>query len=52
LVSREKIYSIAGKEGDIAIFFLDGATEVIYQGDKYFIVPQSAILMLEEKMNY
>ena len=35
------------KEGDFAIFLLSGATEVIYQGEKYFIVPQSAILMLE-----
>ena len=35
------------KEGDLAIFLLSGATEVIYQGEKYFIVPQSAILMLE-----
>jgi chaperonin GroES len=35
------------KEGDLAIFLLSGATEVIYQAEKYFIVPQSAILMLE-----
>ena len=35
------------KEGDLAIFLLSGATEVIYQGEKYFIVPQSAILMVE-----
>src|ERR1700694_5218331 len=31
------------KEGDLAIFLLGGATEVFYQDEKYFIVPQSAI---------
>ena len=35
------------KEGDLAIFLVNGATEVLYEGEKYFIVPQSAILMLE-----
>ena len=34
------------KEGDLAIFLLSGATEVMYEKEKYFIVPQSAILML------
>lgn len=38
---------LQAKEGDLAIFLLSGATEVIYQAEKYFIVPQSAILMLE-----
>jgi chaperonin GroES len=37
------------KEGDLAIFLVSGATEVIYEADKYFIVPQSAILMLERE---
>ena len=35
------------REGDLAIFLLNGATEIMYEGEKYFIVPQSAILMLE-----
>lgn len=35
------------REGDLAIFLLSGATEVMYAGEKYFIVPQGAILMLE-----
>ena len=39
------------KEGDLAIFLLSGATEVIYQAEKYFIVPQSAILMIERDEN-
>jgi co-chaperonin GroES (HSP10) len=37
------------KEGDLAIFLVSGATEVIYESEKYFIVPQSAILMLERE---
>jgi chaperonin GroES len=44
-----KYVPLQAKEGDIAIFLLSGATEVIYEGDKYFIVPQSAILMLERE---
>lgn len=35
------------REGDLAIFLVSGATEIMYQGEKYFIVPQGAILMLE-----
>ena len=42
-----KYIPLQTKEGDLAIFLLSGATEVIYQAEKYFIVPQSAILMLE-----
>jgi chaperonin GroES len=44
-----KYIPLQAREGDIAIFLLSGATEVMYQGEKYFIVPQSAILMLERK---
>ena len=44
-----KYIPLQAKEGDIAVFLLSGATEVMYQGDKYFIVPQSAILMLERE---
>ncbi len=40
---------LQAKEGDLAIFLLSGATEIMYQGEKYFIVPQSAILMLERE---
>ena len=38
---------LQAREGDLAIFLMSGATEVAYGGEKYFIVPQSAILMLE-----
>src|SRR5215210_5438444 len=34
------------REGDLAIFLFGAATEIVYEGEKYFIVPQSAILML------
>lgn len=37
------------KEGDLAIFLVSGATEVFYEKEKYFIVPQSAILLLERE---
>ena len=44
-----KYVPLQAKEGDIAIFLVSGATEVLYEGEKYFIVPQSAILMLERE---
>lgn len=42
-----KYIPLQAREGDLAIFLLSGATEVMYEGEKYYIVPQSAILMLE-----
>lgn len=44
-----KYIPLQAKEGDLAIFLLGGATEIMYEGEKYFIVPQSAILMLERE---
>ncbi len=44
-----KYIPLQAKEGDLAIFLLSGATEVMYEDEKYFIVPQSAILMLERE---
>jgi len=44
-----KYIPLQAREGDLAIFLLSGATEVMYQDEKYFIVPQSAILMLERE---
>lgn len=35
------------KPGDMAIFLLKNAVELKYDGKKYFIVPQNAILMVE-----
>ena len=44
-----KYIPLQAREGDLAIFLMGGATEIMYEGDKYFIVPQSAILMLERE---
>lgn len=46
---KVKYIPLQAHEGDLAIFLLSGATEVSYAGNKYFIVPQSAILMLERE---
>ena len=37
------------KPGDMAIFLLKNAVEIKYDGEKYFIVPQSGILMVERE---
>jgi chaperonin GroES len=44
-----KYIPLQAKEGDLAIFLLSGATEVLYESEKFYIVPQSAILMLERE---
>lgn len=49
LDEQVKYVPLQAREGDIAIFLVSGATEVLYEGEKYFIVPQSAILMLERE---
>jgi len=46
---KVKYVPLQAKDGDLAIFLLSGATEVVYEGFKYYIVPQSAILMLERE---
>ncbi|TAE49603.1 MAG: co-chaperone GroES [Bacteroidetes bacterium] len=38
---------LQAREGDLAIFLQKAAYEVMYEGQKYFIVPQNAILMVE-----
>src|SRR6266852_1013817 len=37
-----KYMPLQAKEGDLAIFLVSGATEVMYENEKYFIVPQGA----------
>jgi chaperonin GroES len=44
-----KYIPLQAREGDLAIFLLSNATEVVYEGEKYYIVPQGAILMLERE---
>lgn len=46
---KVKYVPLQAKEGDLAIFLLSGAHEVIYEGDKYYIVSQSSVLMLERE---
>lgn len=44
-----KYVPLQAKAGDLAIFLQKGAFEIMYEGEKYFIVPQSSILMLERE---
>lgn len=44
-----KYIPLQAREGDLAVFLQKGAIEVLVGGDKYFIVPQSAVLMLERE---
>lgn len=37
------------KEGDLAVFLQSGAYEIQYLGEKYFIAPQSSVLMVERE---
>lgn len=46
---KVKYVPLQAQEGDLAIFLQKSAFEVIYENEKYFIVPQSAILMLERE---
>ncbi|WNJ20747.1 co-chaperone GroES family protein [Pontibacter sp. G13] len=42
-----KYIPLQAQPGDLAIFLQKGAYEVFYQDQKYFIVPQNSVLMLE-----
>lgn len=44
-----KYLPLQAQEGDLAIFLQKGAIEVMYEEEKYFIVPQASILMLERE---
>jgi len=46
---KVKYVPLQAKEGDLAIFLQKGAFEVLYQKERYFIVPQASILMLERE---
>jgi co-chaperonin GroES (HSP10) len=49
--SEEKIkyVPLQAKEGDLAIFLQKGAIEIVYNDEKYYIVPQTSILLLERE---
>jgi len=40
---------LQAREGDLAIYLQKGAIEVIYEKEKYYIVSQHSILMLERE---
>ncbi|HEX8548304.1 MAG TPA: co-chaperone GroES family protein [Cytophagaceae bacterium] len=44
---KVKYLSLQVKEGDLAIYLQSGAHEITYNNQKYFIVSQSSILMVE-----
>ena len=44
-----KYIPLQAKEGDLAIFLQKSSFEVVYNKEKYFIVPQTSILMLERE---
>ena len=46
---RIRYVPLQAKKGDLAIFLQKGAYEIIYREEKYFIVSQAAILMLERE---
>ena len=46
---KVKYVPLQAQEGDLAIFLQKGAVEVVYEGEKLFIVPQSSVLMLERE---
>ena len=46
---KVKYIPLQAKEGDLAIFLVSAATEIVYEGNKYYIIQQSAILMLERE---
>ena len=46
---KTRYVPLQAKEGDLAIFLLSGAHEVLYEGEKYYIVSQGAILMMERE---
>ena len=44
---KTRYIPLQAKEGDLAVFLQKGAFEVVIDQEKYFIVPQSNILLLE-----
>lgn len=44
---KTRYIPLQARVGDLAIFMQKGAVEIIYHGEKYFIVSQQSILMLE-----
>ncbi|NOX48716.1 MAG: co-chaperone GroES [Chlorobi bacterium] len=48
---KVKYIPLQAKVGDLAIFMQKGAVEIAFEGEKYFIVPQHSVLLLERDEN-
>ena len=46
---KTRYIPLQAREGDLAIFLQKGAYEVMIDNERYFVVPQSSILMLERE---
>ncbi len=44
-----KYIPLQAQEGDLALFLVNSATEIKYEGEKYFIIAHNSILMLERE---
>ncbi|GIV38812.1 MAG: chaperonin [Thermonema sp.] len=44
---RVRYIPLQVKEGDFVLFLQKGAVEIQYEGERYYIVPQHSILMIE-----
>ncbi len=44
-----KYIPLQAEQGDLAIYLQNGAVEIMYENEKFFIVPQASILMLERE---
>ncbi len=40
---------LQAKAGDLAIFLQKSTFEIVYDGEKYYIVPQNSVLLLERE---
>lgn len=44
---------LQAREGDFAVFLRKSAVEIVFEGEKYLVVPQAAILvLLREEFNF
>ena len=44
-----KYIPLQAEPGDLALYLQRGAVEIMYESEKFFIVPQASILMLERE---
>jgi chaperonin GroES len=44
---KVKYMPLQARPGDLAIFLQNSAYEIMYEGERYFVVPHNAVLLLE-----